>query len=122
MTSYIGKIPECISGIVTSWNRKNVLFSAFFEKAYTILCFLFFFVSLFSSNFFQLKEQEKNDLLIQYKTLSNKAEMLETNVQQSTGEASLYRKEMLQKEQVFKHLNFTTESDHRDAYLDLSRF
>ncbi|XP_065058745.1 centrosomal protein of 135 kDa-like [Rhopilema esculentum] len=50
------------------------------------------------------KEQEKNDLLMQFQTLTNRAEVLETNVQQTTGEASTYRKEILQKEQEISRL------------------
>eukprot|EP00794_Sanderia_malayensis_P007402 gene7402-8222_t len=50
-----------------------------------------------------IKDQEKNDLLLQYQTLSNRTELLENNVQQTSGEANAYRKEILQKEQDVNH-------------------
>ena len=54
--------------------------------------------------FHRLQDQEKSDLLLQYKTLSSRAELLETNVQQTTGEASTYKRAILQKEQAKYHV------------------
>ena len=48
---------------------------------------------------------EKEELLFQYKTLSDKAGLLQTNAQNSAGEMNLYRQDLVHRQQVSMYLN-----------------
>lgn len=50
------------------------------------------------------KEIEKEDLLLQYKTLSNKADILETNMQQSEDDAETFRQDVLHLQKEVNYL------------------
>ena len=48
---------------------------------------------------------EKEELLFQYKTLSDKAGLLQVNVQNSAGEMNSYRQDLVHRQQVNMYLN-----------------